>query len=183
MFFNPDFMNNYITTIGSTVYYPTEQFTKLKQVSSSIILLHELVHIYDSNKTTKPLFMFLYLIPQIFILLALPLFIISWKIALPLIILFALPLPAYFRMYFEKRAYMASLYVMEKLSKKLNFNSILLDQETFFLTQFKNSSYYFMWPFSNLQAEFDNSVKEINNGNRPYNDEVFDIIDVLVEKV
>jgi len=183
LFFNKAFMTNYTTTIGSQVYFPTESFVKTRPVSAAVILLHELVHIKDAHKISKPLFGALYLSPQIFALLCLPLFLVSWKIALPLVLLFASPIPSYFRMYFEKRAYLTSLYSIYRLSKKLNFKPLLASQEKDFLSQFKGSFYYFMWPFGNLQKEFDDAVAKIQADQRPFEDPVFDIIDDLITQV
>jgi hypothetical protein len=184
MFFNKSFMTNYTTTIGSTVYYPSESFVKVRPVSASVVLLHELVHIKDAHKMSKPLFGFLYLTPQVLALLLLPLlFVLSWKIVLPLVVLMALPIPSFFRMYFEKRAYMTSLYAINALGKRLNFPPILATQEQGFVGQFKDASYYFMWPFGNLQKEFDDSVALIKDGKRPFEDPVFDILDDLITTV
>lgn len=183
LFFTPAFMTTYTTTIGSTVYLPSSSFVNSRPVSAAIVLLHELVHINDSHKLSKPLFGFLYLVPQILALFCLPLFLISWKIALPLVLLFASPLPAYFRMYFEKRAYFTSLYSLYNLSIRLNFKPLMASQEQFFVQQFKTSAYYFMWPFNNIQNEFDDAIKAIQSGQRPFADPVFDIIDDLITKV
>ena len=183
LFFNKSFMASYTTTIGSTVYFPNEGFVKSRPVSASTVLLHELVHVYDAKKYTTPLFSLLYMSPQIFVLLCLPLFLVSWKIALPLMILFALPIPSYFRMHFEKRAYLTSLYAINALAARLNFKPILASQEEAFLKQFKDSSYYFMWPFNNLQKDFDEGVAKIKDRKRPFEDPVFDILDKLIDTV
>lgn len=184
LFFTPDFMKTYTTTIGDTTYFPNSNFVNQQPISSAVIMLHELVHMYDEKRLTKVLFGFLYLFPQVLALICLPLiFLVSWKIFLPLFVLFALPLPAYFRMYFEKRAYLASLYVMQALGTRLHFSPTLKTQEVFFLSQFRGSYYYFMWPFSSLQTEFDQAVVNIKAGKRPYEDPVFDMLDDLVTKV
>lgn len=184
LFFTPGFKTDYITTIGDTSYFPTASWITTRPISSAVVLLHELVHMYDEKRLSKLFFGFLYLLPQVLALVFLPLiFLLSWKIFLPLFILFLAPIPAYFRMYFEKRAYFASLYCLQKLGTRLNFNPTLKTQEAFFITQFQNSSYYFMWPFGNIQSEFDQAVVAISAGQRPYQDPVFDMLDVLVTKV
>jgi hypothetical protein len=180
LFFNKDFMTSYTTTLGSSVYFPTEAFIKLRPVSSIIILLHELVHIKDAYKYSKPLFGFLYLSPQILLLLCIPLFLISWKLAIPLMLLFAAPIPSFFRMLYERRAYMASLYVMHALGKKLNFNSNLDNQSKNFALQFRTSAYYWMWPFTNIDKQLNQAVINIRAGGRPFEDPVFDILDELI---
>lgn len=181
MFFNKGFMTDYTTTIGSTIYFPSEATVKARPVSSAAVLLHELIHVYDAKKLTKPFFGFLYLTPQIFALLAIPLFFLNWKLALPFL-LFALPIPSYFRMHFEKKAYMTSLYVINALGNRMNFKPLLATQQEGYLAHFKDSSYYYMWPFD-LRAEFDEAVNKIKNGERPFEDPIFDIMDELVTTV
>lgn len=183
LFFNKSFMTDYTTTIGSTVYFPTASFPQNNSTSASIVLMHELVHISDEKKWGRLIFSFLYLTPQILVLLCLPLLFINWYIALPLLLLFASPLPSWFRMYFEKRAYMASLYVLNALSKKQGFPALLASQEGIWLEQFQGSGYYYMWPFSNLKTEFDAAVAKIQAGQRPYEDPIFDTLDILVNSV
>lgn len=180
LFFNPGFMTSYTTTIGSTVYFPTESFVSARPTSAAVVLLHELVHIKDSQKISRFLFSLLYLSPQVFVLFCLPLLLLSWKIALPLMVLFALPIPSFFRMHFEKRAYLTSLYSLYRLGNRLNFPPLLISQEALFLQQFKDSSYYFMWPFSNIQKDFDLAVSKIKDGQRPFEDPIFDFLDDLI---
>lgn len=183
LFFNKGFMTNYVTTIGSTIYIPDETYMKLHSVSGSVVFLHELVHIYDSGRITRSLFTFLYLLPQIMALFLLPLlFFIKWWIVLPLILLCLAPIPAYFRMTFEKRAYISSIYTLNALGKRLNFDPHLDTQKTFFVDQFKDSYYYFMWPFD-VTYEFNQAITLVQSGQRPYQDPIFDILDDLVTKV
>lgn len=179
LFFNKEFMTGYTTTIGNTIYYPSRSFIKARPVSSSVVLLHELVHVHDSKKFTMPLFTLLYTSPQILALLFFPLLFIGWKIAL-LALLFAAPMPSFFRMYFEKRAYLTSMYALSEIGKKLNFDPGLDRQKSSFLDHFKTSSYYFMWPFGGLGEQFDAAVAKIRNNERPFEDPVFDILDELI---
>ncbi len=183
LFFTPSFMTNYITTIGSTVYYPNEAGVQANEIGSSIVLMHELVHVYDAHRLGRPLFFFLYLTPQILSLLCLPLFLVSWKLALPLMLFFLLPLPSYFRMYFERRGYFTTLYVMNALNKKYQLNTQLEGSKDYYVGQFTGSAYYFMWPFSSLQAQFEDAINKISAGGRPFEDPVFDIIDNLLASV
>lgn len=180
MFYNNKFMTDYTTTIGSTVYYPSKEYLKISPISSAVVLLHELVHMYDSNKSNKFIFGFLYLFPQILALLFFPMLFISWKIAI-FFLLFLLPIPAYFRMKYEKRAYLTSLYVIHVLSIKKNFAVMLEKQKDNYLQYFKNSDYYFMWIFG-LKNEFEDSLNKINNGEKPFEDpEIFNILDKIIE--
>lgn len=182
LFFNKDFMNHYITTIGSIIYFPSKSFLEENSTSSSIILLHEICHVYDSKKITKPLFSFLYLFPQILFLLFFPALFISWKLAI-LFLIFIAPFPAYFRMLFEKRAYMVSLYTAYKLGKKMNFNYDLDHHKQYYLKQFNGSSYYFMWMFSGLNKDFDKAIQKIKNNEHPFESNLFLTIDHLIETI
>lgn len=185
LFFNKSFMTSYTTTIGDTIYFPNQKFVKLRPVSAASILLHELVHLYDQKKLTKPIFIFSYLFPQIMVPICLLLFfIITWKIMLPLTLLFLLPIPAIFRMHWEKRAYISSFYTIQALSLKLKFNPSLESQQQVFLDNFKDSSYYFMWPFKNLNKEFEQAITKVQAGQKPFDDSnLFNMIDDLVSKV
>lgn len=179
LFFNKNFMTSFASTIGSTVYFPNETFIRLRPISSAIVLLHELVHMSDEQKYNKLLFGLLYLFPQVLILLFFPLLFVSWKIAL-FFLLFAAPIPAYFRMYFEKRAYISSLYCLNSLGNRLKFDPKLDLHGQDFLKYFKDSSYYFVWPFRNLDKEFSDSLIKIKAGQRPFEDPIFDTLDKLI---
>lgn len=179
MFFNKGFNTQFTTTLGNTIYFPTKNYVSSRPVSSLIILLHELVHVYDFKKYTPILFTILYTSPQIFALLALPALLISWKISLVLL-LFLLPAPSFFRTHFEKRAYLVSLYVMKKLNDKYNYNINLNAQKDSFVKDFRNSNYYYMWPVSVLK-EFDTALAKIEAGERPYQDDIFDILDEIIK--
>jgi hypothetical protein len=160
LFFDPKFMTQYSTTICDTVYFPSEKFTKAHPVSSSVVLLHELVHINDQKKVGKIFFLFSYLLPQILVpICLLLLLVLSWKIVLPLALLFCAPIPAFFRMYWEKSAYLSSFYVLQLLGNKLHFDPHLKAQEDIFLKHFHNSSYYYMWPFHDINKQFDKAMK------------------------
>lgn len=181
LFFNKKFMTNYVTTIGSTIYYPNEFFVNSRSLSSIIILLHELVHISDSNKISKPVFSFLYLFPQILTLLFIPFLFINFKISL-LCLLFVLPIPAIFRAYFEMRAYFVSLYCLKHIGDKLKFNVHFEKEASFFMAQFKGPYYYFMWPF-NIDKQFNKAIVKIKNGDKPFEAPIFDVIDDLISQM
>jgi hypothetical protein len=170
-FLNPDFMTSYTTTIGHTIYFPDEKFIKTRSVSSSVILLHELVHFYDQKRIGKLTFIFSYLFPQILVpIFGLLMFLITWKIMLPLMLFCALPIPAVFRMHWERRAYLSSLYVMRLLGNRLHFNPHL-------------KTYYFMWPFHDINQQFDQVVDQTPPIQRPFQDPVFEMLEELVSKV
>jgi len=81
LFFNPSFMSDYTTTIDSTIYFPSETFVKTKPIANTVTVLHELVHIHDSQVYNKYIYTLLYLFPQILALFIIPLFFFAWKIA------------------------------------------------------------------------------------------------------
>lgn len=177
LFFNPTFMTKYITTIGYNIYFPSEEWVKTRQISAFVTLLHELTHVSDAKKLTRPLFSFLYLTPLALVLPALLLFLLSWKVALVAAIICLAPIPSYFRMLFEKRAYFVSMYVEYNLNAHKGFNIDLVASKDSKVSQFTGSAYYFMWPFSNIKTEFNEALAKIQLGQRPYESPMFDIID------
>lgn len=184
LFFNKEFMTDFTTTIGDTIYFPSKEYIEKKPTTSKVIFLHELVHIYDSHRIGRILYSLSYLLPQILAPFSLLLLLISWKIAIPMLVLFMLPLPAFFRMYYEKRAYVVSLYASHHIGKKLNLTVDLKKSKEHYISQFKNGSYYFMWIFDwKLRKDFDEAVAKIKAENRPYEDKIFDIIDDLIKQL
>lgn len=181
MFFNKDFMTHYITTIGNTVYYPSRDFVKNNRVDAYMTFLHELVHVHDSKKYSHFLFSLAYLLPQLLFLLVIPLlFIFGWKALL--CSLFLLPLPAYFRMNFEKRAYTISIYVIKRIIDKYNIKLDLNQFAKAYALEFKKSTYYYSWPFSGLQDYFAGLTDRFNKGELPTCElEVYKSIDQILD--
>lgn len=181
LFFSKSWMADDTNTLGVKIYFPNEAFAKNKPLTSKVLVLHGLVHMYDEKKLGRFFFNFLYLFPQILILPTLLLFLVSWKITLPIIFLLSLPLPAYFRMIYEKRAYLVSLYCMGVLNSKYKYNIDVWAQSSFLSAQFNGFYYYYMWPFKNVRQEFDAVVVKINEGFRPFDDdELFDMLDDIL---
>lgn len=143
LFFNSAFKTQFITTIGDTQYWPTQQYITDNPQAASEVFIHECTHMYDEKRIGALPFKLGYLFPQ---LLALPvlllLFVLTWKIALPLVILCLLPWPAPWRAYFERRAYFVSMRVGYSL---FNWDPKVMAPS--FARFFKDSSYYFMMPF------------------------------------
>lgn len=177
LFFNIKFMR-FTTTIGHTIYFPDKEY--IKKDSACITLMHELVHLYDMDRVGFFLFAFLYLFPQILAVLFLPILFFSWKIAL-IGLLLLLPWPAYFRMNYERRAYFVSLYTMKKIEEIDGVNYLLDVNKDVFIKQFTGANYYFMWFFPNLKKDFIEAVRIIEDGNRPYQDKIFDIVDDILK--
>lgn len=168
----------FTTTIGHTIYFPDKEY--IKKDSACITLMHELVHLYDMDRVGFFLFAFLYLFPQILAVLFLPILFFSWKIAL-IGLLLLLPWPAYFRMNYERRAYFVSLYTMKKIEEIDGVNYLLDVNKDVFIKQFTGANYYFMWFFPNLKKDFIEAVRIIEDGNRPYQDKIFDIVDDILK--
>mgnify|MGYP001593425222 CR=1 FL=1 len=181
LFFNKDFSTKFITAIGSKIYFPSQQrLAELHPIDAKSIFIHELIHIYDSSKLFKIFFSLSYLSPQIFTLLALPFLLISWKLSL-LCLIFLLPIPSYFRMYFELRAYKVSLYALHHLSNKFGYTTNLHQAKEYYTKQFTSSAYYFMFPFkSYIEKEFDDAIKRISLGAKPFDDKVFEMVDEII---
>jgi hypothetical protein len=110
--FMPDFMLYVTTTIGNTIYLPKD-FTKGR--SKTIILstlAHEYVHIVDYRR--NKLFLISYLFPQL--LAAFSVLAVFGAFYQPMYyfaaaLIFLLPLPSPFRVYWELRGYTMSMAV------------------------------------------------------------------------
>lgn len=181
MFFNKSFMTKYTTTIGNTIYLTDRKYVKAHPVSTKVVLVHEMVHIKD-NMNQGWRFPIGYAMPQILSLLALPLWLIApWWMCLAWFALFLLPLPAYFRMRLEQKAYTFSLYALHKLNLKNGFKIDLYAQAAQYTQNFKDSGYYYMWPFFS-DEHFVTAVKEIQAGRKPFYDiEYYDMADAVLE--
>ena len=153
--FCPTFQTNFTTVIGSTIYFPSREFVQNAPHSAMRILSHEVVHLLDQQKFSKPVFMLSYLFPQ---LLALGVFsfpFIDWWSLWFLI--FLLPLPAPFRFYFEARGYAMNVLTASESHKE----TVLL----FSKQQFSSWNYYKMFPFQKTtEKSIRNWVKKAEKG-------------------
>lgn len=143
MFFNPAFKTSFVTTIGHTIYWPNQAYVQTNAQGTAEVFIHECTHMYDEGRLGSFAFKAGYLFPQI---LALPmlllLFVLTWKIVLPLVLLCLLPWPAPWRAYFERRAYFVSMRVGYSL-----FGWDPTAMGSSFAAHFKDGSYYWMMPF------------------------------------
>lgn len=175
LFFNPSFKNNFITTIGNTVYFPSKEYLEKKNYEVLPIIFHEYVHVIDNNK--YKLFKLLYLFPQILAPLALIFSFISWYIALMIFIILILPWPAPWRKKFELRGYKMSLFAQSEIYKEINLDNIislakLKMSAKHYNQNFAGSSYYFMWPFG-VQKDLDETVDKILSGDILTEDDIY----------
>lgn len=148
---NKTFMTNYITTIGTTIYFPEKLIEEIAPKRFMEVVIHECVHAVDEHNN-KLLYKPSYL-PELF--LGLPLLIISiilfilksWiaaSVLLILALLCILPVPKPGRYHWEIRAYSTSLGIAHIFNEdKAYINQI----KRWISGQLTGSSYYFTWPF------------------------------------
>lgn len=76
--FNPMYATDYVTTMGTTIYFPTRDYYKKDPLESFVVIAHEFVHISDSKQ--DPLFRLKYLFPQVLVILPVLLYgILAWS--------------------------------------------------------------------------------------------------------
>lgn len=170
MFFNRDFTEHYVTTIGRTIYWPNFVRDFDKDVERSFrIFFHEMQHVVDYS-SMRYSFCLSYLFPQ---LQGLVLFVLSlvmaaiFKVPSPywtlsfFWLLLLLPMPSYPRMMLEMSGYscdMAFKIWYENDFKARDYNLIV--------KQFTGSHYYFMWPFREAVLQrLANIDRNVRSGN------------------
>lgn len=104
LFFNPSFMRDYTTTIGSTVYFP-DGFVDRDPGAAWGVLAHEGKHIEQSKRIGPIRFSLGYLFPAPLALLAFGAFWSPWFL---LALIFLAPLPAPWRVKWEREAYLVT---------------------------------------------------------------------------
>lgn len=180
LFFNSNFSKNFVTTIGSTVYYPSRDWIKNHHDASIKLLAHELVHIKD-NKKFSFLFGFLYLFPLSLLPLSFSCYLFMPFWAAALISLFCLlPFPAPWRMHFELKAYKMSLFVNDLFLREKGLSSTdryieLCDQAREMNKYFTGPFYYFMWPFGVKKKLKDEAYLIINSSTLESSDIYFEV--------
>lgn len=149
LFFLPDFMENFGTTVGDTVYLTDHRWGR-DSMGTAVHLGHEAQHVYDKQRFFLGMLGYglFYLAPQIFALASLGAllaiwFDVRWLWCLTSIALIA-PLPAYGRYWAERRGYLISLLGYTWLFGDNYVKEHVLPNV---LDQFTSSNYYFMWPF------------------------------------
>lgn len=148
---NKTFMTNYITTIGTTIYFPEKLLEEIAPKRFMEVVIHECVHAVDEHNNKlfyKPTYL-----PELFI--GLPLLIISivlfvlkfWiaaSILLALALLCILPVPKPGRYHWEIRAYSTSLGIAHIFNEDKAYTNQI---KRWVCGQLTGSSYYFTWPF------------------------------------
>jgi hypothetical protein len=175
LFFNKNFMTNYATTIGETVYLP-ESAKDWSEENLNTLLSHEHIHIQDKKK--DKLYELKYLFPQILAPLALVLLPFNWILSLSLFFGLLLPWPAPWRAYYERRGYtmtLAALYLIKK-KQGLSEDQIQIDldylAELYDNKYFHGPDYYFMWPFG-VEKKLKEAITDIKTGDIFTEDSVY----------
>jgi hypothetical protein len=184
MFFNPRFMDKYITTIGKTVYFPSAEFVAIHAPALRSVLAHEFYHIWDAKRTGSLRWHLLWLFPQVLAplaLLALLAFVWFPAIWMLLALLFLIPWPAYWRKKYELGGYTMSLFALNEQLKDWGLDEAKRREE---LTetadimdkgQFRGAYYYFMWPFG-VRNDLHKAIKLIVSGDILDTEEVFPFV-------
>ncbi|MEM6264829.1 MAG: hypothetical protein AAGI38_20115 [Bacteroidota bacterium] len=138
--FCPDFLRNYTTVIGSTIYFPSREKLQKDEVQAIRTLAHEAVHLLDAERWGMPIFAVGYLFPQI---LALGVFLMPFiGLSSILFLLFLLPWPSPFRTYAESRG-----YALDVLTTPFHQRDAAIDR---YARHFSAWSYYLMFPFPGM---------------------------------
>lgn len=143
LFFNKRFMTDYITTIGTTIYWPGASSLSGRNFKT---LFHEAQHAYD-YKAFPPWFILSYLSPQSLSVLsffALLAFTgdLMWLWSLCWLIMLA-PIPSVMRSYWEMRGYSCGLASDIWLKGEISEQS-----KDRIKKNFTSADYYYMWPFT-----------------------------------
>ena len=157
LFFNPHFMDRYVTTFYPRIYVPDGPWQQRSIESRISVLAHEYVHLRDRQRLGWS-FNLLYLAPQIFSLCAIGAIWNPWWL---LSILFLLPWPSPGRTWLELRGYTMSIAMHWSLrGERANLSWIE--------TQFTGSNYYWMWPFRRtLKRWMTQAAEAVEKGRSP----------------
>ena len=138
LFFVRGFMTDFGTTIGQTMWTPSEWDT-WTDAAKAQILRHERIHLRQQKRLTMPLYVILYLF---------------------------LPFPlglAYGRACLEWEAYTESLKAMAEY-KGVELLRVPVIR-AMFVSYFTSSDYFWMWPFpATIGKWYDQAVAEIEKG-------------------
>lgn len=166
----PTYLTHYTTVIGKSIYFPNENL--LNHPSTRFTIAHEVVHLLDQRKMTAPLFLLVYLSPQVFALGVLG---FPWLEYQALwFLLFALPWPSPGRVYLEARAYGLELALYQQAG-------YTIDQERL-VNVFVSEGYYFMsWSRSYGRRQLIRYYEMAIRGTDPIFKQVIEIFDTCAE--
>lgn len=156
--FNKNFMSDYVTTIGNTIWYPDGWLDKNDFKSRLQTVIHECIHIKQGKSQPNFIHEFLYLFPQslsilsLFSLLSVPLG-MGWLWCL-LFLFFLAPVPAYFRYKKELEAYRIRILFFKHVYN--SSEEMLQWTKKMIVENLSKSNYYFAWPFPKwIQKDLD----------------------------
>jgi hypothetical protein len=145
--FNPTFLNQYITTIGATIYVPDDFLTTFDETSVLDTVTHETQHIIDYT-ANPPLFVLSYLFPlplALLSLLAFGAFWSPWMLLWLLALGFLAPIPSPGRYKAELHGYRTTVLFARKVWK---YNDDQMPQVYDWVAdQMATGAYYWAWPF------------------------------------
>jgi len=183
LFFNKRFMTDYITTIGSTIYFPSEQFLESDTTGNQIVISHEFVHAIDNknNLIFKPLYLFPQILSPVFVILFFILPHIFNFISLVISLICLLPIiPAFWRSKDELRGYQMSLFAQSELMKEENivgdqYSEALSDNIIFINKEFTGSGYYWMNRLGVIN-QLNDTITKIKTDDIVKDDPVYNIV-------
>ena len=140
--------------IGNTIYVPDDFYVRENPLASLRVIAHETVHLHDRKKLGLR-FALSYLFPQILVPLFLLLALVFWNAWLLIpAVLFALPLPAYWRTKLELRGYLTDViwaqYVYDM--RLIQENEQYAKEK--FQKHMSSGTYYFSFPFKRVAGEW-----------------------------
>lgn len=139
------YMEEFTTTLGSTVWFPSEEFVEADRWKAFKILAHEYLHLMD--RQSRPVFFeFLYAMPQLLSILSvlalMAFFFGAWWLMALLALVFLAPIPALGRMGLEQRGYAMGLAI-----NIWRHGTIRQEKRDYLHDVFEGSAYYWMWPY------------------------------------
>lgn len=157
----PTYMTHYTTVIGKSIYLPDESL--INHPNTRFTIAHEVVHLLDQRRLSTPLFLLIYLSPQI---IAIGVLSFPWLEYQALwFLLFGLPWPSPGRVYLEARAYGLELSLYDMAGYRV-------DQDRF-VDIFLSPGYYFMsWTRSYGNQQLTKYYKLASKGGDPIFDHV-----------
>lgn len=176
MFFNKSFMTNYVTTIGTKVYFPSRAQFEINPDRYFVVLAHEYVHVLDYVRSPVK-FVIGFLFPQILSLLAifsLLAVINPYFLLFLLFLLLAAPLPSPTRTSLEMRGYQMSLKTENWLTGTISDSSFV-----WVAKQFTGPGYYFMCPYGDYVDQRLRSFKNDNTCLTDRNQAYYDVYELL----
>jgi len=118
LFFNPSFMQKFITVLGNTIYVPNKEWMEKNHLVTLFVLSHEFVHMWDRNLIKLgykfDFFSLGYLSPQLwglFSLTAFLAFVSPWFLFCLLPLIFVAPWPSPWRTKIEANGYAMTMYI------------------------------------------------------------------------